>query len=168
MSDVGDTLTMLQNKDNPRRNFLRKVLGVDNFDGTVVNNFRSSDANKVSPEKTVSIKINEGRCTACGQCALFCLPNALSLTERNGSFSLRYYAAKCIDCHICSQVCPEGALKLDALLQARSGSVEEKEVAAGGLSSCVDCHAPVATVVGFRRCFVCRQRPRSPEYLAVP
>ncbi len=168
MSDAEEPLTGLPDTGNSRRSFLRKVLGVDTFRGTKTNTPLGSEENHAHPSKIVSIRIDAGRCTACGQCCRLCMPDAVSVSERENSFSLRFTAASCIDCGLCVQVCPEGALELDEMLSAEPGPAREPvEVAAGTLSSCASCHTPIAEIVDHTHCFVCRQRPATPAYLSV-
>ena len=168
MNGKDDSLTRLPNPENPRRSFLRKVLGVDAFGGTVADIFPGSEEKNTPLSKTVSIQIDAGRCTACGQCSRFCVPDALSLSESDNSFSLRFLAASCIDCGLCTQVCPEGALELEVTMPAEAEPVGEPlEVAAGALRPCVICHAPIAEIVDHTHCFVCRKRPETPAYLSV-
>jgi ferredoxin len=169
MNDVDESLAGPPKTDTSRRRFLRKVLGIDTFGETVANLSPASDKVNTSSYKTISIRIDPSRCSACGQCSRFCLPGALKLTESDGSFSLRFLAAACIDCGLCSSVCPEGALELDETPPAEPGPLSAPvEVAAGPLGSCVLCHAPVAEIVGHSRCFVCRQRSSPPSYLSAP
>jgi len=158
-----------RNTDNPRRGFLRKVLGVDAFSGTVADIFSGTEENNAPLSRTISIRVDAGRCTACGQCSRFCLPDALSLSESDNSFSLQFVAASCIDCGLCARVCPEGALEFEVMMPAEPGLIREPvEVAAGSLRPCAICHAPIAEIVDHSHCFVCRQRPATPAYLSAP
>jgi ferredoxin len=167
MKATDDSLINLPNPENPRRSFLRKVLGVDAFGETVADVFPGLEENNAPLSKTVSMRIDADRCTACGQCSRFCVPDALSLSERDNSFSLRFLAASCIDCGLCAQSCPEGALELEVSIPAEAGPAGGSlEVAAGDLRPCVVCHAPIAVIAGHTHCFVCRKRPETPAYLS--
>lgn len=169
MNDVDESLAGPPKTDTSRRHFLRNILGVDTFGETVANLSPASDKVNVSSTKTISLRIDASRCTACGQCSRFCLPGALKMSESDGSFSLRFLAASCIDCGLCSIVCPEAALELNETAPAEPEPLSAPvEVAAGTLGSCVICHAPVAEIVGHSRCFVCRQRSAPPAYLSAP
>lgn len=169
MKGEAESQAGLVDTDNPRRNFLRKVLGAQAFGKTAVSLKPGSDEKNAISSKTVSIQVDVENCTACGQCSRFCLPGALFLSESNNSFSLRFLATLCIDCGLCSQVCPEGALELSETLPAVPGEVREPvEIADGILKSCATCHAPIAEIVDHTLCFVCRQRSAPPAFLSAP
>ena len=169
MNVKDESRTRIQNIDNPRRSFLRKILGVDAVDEAVVKMVPGSGETSGPVSKTVSIQIDTHRCTACGQCARFCLPGALSLRDSDDLFSLQFTASVCIDCGLCSSVCPERALEIGETLQAEIGLLKEPvEVASGILSHCEVCLAPIAEEVGHTRCFICRQRPATPAFLSAP
>lgn len=167
MSDADESLTGLPDTGKSRRNFLRKVLGVESIKYTTANILPGSEENCARPSKIVFLRIDASRCTACGLCTRFCLPGALTLSDSDGAFSLHFLAAACIDCDLCSQVCPEEALELDLKPPTGYGAEKEPmEIAAGALRPCAACHAPIAEIIDQTHCFVCRQRPAIPTFLA--
>jgi ferredoxin len=51
------------------------------------------------------IRIHEGRCTKCGQCAIVCKSTCINLKKLSVDFS------RCVGCYNCISVCPEDAIK---------------------------------------------------------
>ena len=86
MDDADDSLTRMLDTDNPRRGFLRKVLGVDAFGARAASLMPDADEATTVSRKSISIQVDVDRCTACGQCSRFCLPGALLLSESDNSF----------------------------------------------------------------------------------
>ncbi|WP_053362681.1 4Fe-4S binding protein [Bacillus sp. FJAT-27251] len=44
-------------------------------------------------------------CTLCGACALLCPTNALVLTRGEESESITLHPSRCVDCHLCEEIC---------------------------------------------------------------
>lgn len=58
------------------------------------------------------LQFDVAKCSACGECALECPTEALTLcTDKNGLlFSIAYDS--CIACRVCTAVCPTGAFSI--------------------------------------------------------
>lgn len=100
------------------------------------------DADAVAPFP--SVRIDEGRCSACELCARFCPTDALHFTTDGDGFSLAFEAARCVGCSICVMACPEDAVMLDASMAFAVLTGDPVTVAVGNLLPCSGCGAQTA------------------------
>lgn len=63
---------------------------------------------KVQPLSKDLIK-DEGKCTHCGLCLVYCPSGALYMNE---DYEVVFEGEKCIGCEICIKICPYGAMKV--------------------------------------------------------
>jgi ferredoxin len=56
--------------------------------------------------------INSG-CYLCGACSLLCPTDALIQEEKKGKTSITLYPTKCVDCHLCEEICYSKYIKLE-------------------------------------------------------
>lgn len=56
-------------------------------------------------------EMNQIKCTSCGQCAVICPADAITLRTRSQGGGM-VNKDKCINCYCCQEVCPEGAIDL--------------------------------------------------------
>lgn len=61
------------------------------------------------------VAIDEGRCTSCRMCAVFCPTGALSRygDEEAAEMGIEHYAAECVQCNLCQDICPAHAIHVE-------------------------------------------------------
>jgi Fe-S-cluster-containing hydrogenase component 2 len=57
----------------------------------------------------MTVKVDEAKCTGCGDCTETCPSDALKVE----SGKVKVDAGECSECAACVDVCPEGSLSLD-------------------------------------------------------
>ncbi|WP_425388202.1 NADH-quinone oxidoreductase subunit I [Alicyclobacillus ferrooxydans] len=58
------------------------------------------------------LSFDVARCNACGDCALECSTEALSLRDTENGFLFSIAHGTCISCRVCTEVCPTGAFSI--------------------------------------------------------
>ncbi len=84
-----------------------------------------------------TVEVDEGLCTLCGACLNECRVRALEGDEE--SITLSFKASWCVGCGICSEVCPEGALRLKNELKVNSKSFSRLKLASDEPVRCPRC-----------------------------
>ena len=64
---------------------------------------------KLRGDNDMAVKVDEAKCTGCGDCTETCPSEALKV--ENGK--VKVDEGECSDCAACVDVCPEGSLALD-------------------------------------------------------
>jgi len=77
-------------------------------------------------------------CTFCRACTFFCPANAIVRDSENGKLVFNH--ALCFACNLCVQACPEGAIKLEKLLDF--SSLAERVVFEDEIIKCPSCGKP--------------------------
>ena len=81
---------------------------ISDFVGKALNNIISAD--KLNRDTVVFPIFDKDRCIGCGRCYISCSDaghQALSFTNHE----IKLNGSKCVGCHLCSLVCPVGAIK---------------------------------------------------------
>ncbi|RME50042.1 MAG: hypothetical protein D6796_03790, partial [Caldilineae bacterium] len=116
------------------------------------------------------VRVNIRQCTACGLCARFCPPGALTFLSDGQQFALGFYSALCLgkECHICELACPEQAITLTPPpLSPHLLRKKPRYLAAGDLTTCEKCGEPIAAGPDFpSTCYACRPRRDLSDFLA--
>lgn len=130
----------------------------------------------VEPTPFAAVQVDENACSACGLCAKVCPTQALRLeigapkgddnraldraavAEEQRPWQLSFRPVACIDCGICAQACPEGAINYGGWLPAATLCDGESVRIGGRLTTCASCGAAVA-LRGSQRpvCYACRR-----------
>ncbi|BDU72803.1 4Fe-4S dicluster domain-containing protein [Mesoterricola silvestris] len=59
------------------------------------------------------VRIDPGRCLACGICSYVCVSNAITGAESQGAYAWAYEPGRCTFCGRCEDHCPGSALSMD-------------------------------------------------------
>lgn len=81
-------------------------------------------------------------CYLCGTCAKLCPAGALALRQTDGATKLTFNPGRCLDCHLCQDVCLAGAIRAGAPLTVeRFLAAAPAAVATGQRLLCNQCGA---------------------------
>ncbi len=90
-----------------------------------------------------AVEADHAKCSGCSLCGRFCPTGSLAFHEAPGSFALGFRASLCIDCGICSVVCPEDAIEFGSELPFTALVAEDWSVlVTGPLTKCAVCGEP--------------------------
>lgn len=94
------------------------LIGVAHFKGHELTGFAGTIKNigmgcasrhgKLEQHSDLSPKMNKKRCTGCGECAAFCVQEAISIREEKAVIDPK----KCIGCGECIIICPNSAISV--------------------------------------------------------
>jgi ferredoxin len=117
-----------------------------------------SDA-PLPPERFARLRVGHS-CSACGACAKVCPTSALRATASSSRFALELTPVGCLgpDCAVCALTCPSGAISMEGTADARWLGRERETLLELPLTSCDECHAPVASQTTDGLCASCRNR----------
>ncbi|GAO01470.1 ferredoxin [Anaeromyxobacter sp. PSR-1] len=119
---------------------------------------RPTVAASLPPDRFARIRVVRS-CSGCGACAKICPTAALRAAASPSRFVLELTPAACLGpaCGVCALACPIGAISTDAPADTSWLSGDGETIADLPMTSCDECHAPVAQG-GDGLCESCRKR----------
>lgn len=91
------------------------------------------------------VRVDPGRCTACGLCSKFCPTDALEQDTGEDVFSITFLPAICLDCGVCAVACPDDAILFGDRVEYLA---DRRALVSGNTTPCESCSTATAASPG--------------------